>query len=486
MTIQNTATNVVTTTKNESNSLTNKFMGTVGEYTNTAALIQKTGVDPNTLLSDLGADKLVSAYGSTVNKFKSATKAVDDAVGNIQKELESTKQSVAKNLTDQVGSLVNTGTNLTTTPLTFVASTTKNAIDSINLEDADAGFKLSDLSEGTIGKLAELGNDTLGSSASAIKAVTNNLREIKAQATGAVNGILSSVSAEARGIFDPIKSVVDFGKDTLSPNNVAGIIKNNLDFLPNSLQNKITKIAQNSTKNLYDKINKLSNQATGVDNILESIASLESIDTISKRVTDSNGNNIFGLINNGNFDDLVNLVSGANSICGDTGIDPSNLLDFEVNKDLYDLLVGESMNRGSSKILDSLSNCGKYNDSRTTNVVKNKVDMVARNGDVHTLSSAVNAVGSSALYDPEDTLQTLIANMDYDTDKKKTLDELLKTLNIEGFSLVKADSYDGKAISAEKVIALSAKSTGYVDGFLGSTDLRNSVNQAYNKYVVNA
>ena len=486
MAIQNNLGTAVTTAKNEADSLTNKFMNAVGEYTSVSATIQKTGVDPNTLLSDLGADKLVSAYGSTINKFKSATKAVDDIVGNIQSELESAKQSVTKNLNDQLGSILNTDGNLVTTPLTFVSSTTKNSIDSLNLDDADAGFSLSDLSKGTIGKLAELGNDALGSGASAIKAVTDNLREIKSQATGAVNGILSAVSAEARGVFDPIKSVVDFGKDTLSPNNVAGIIKNNLDFLPESWQNKITKVAQDSTKDLYDKINKISNQAAGIENIIEGIASLESIGTIAKRVTDSNGDDIFGLISNGSFDDLVNLVSGAESICGSTGINPSNLLDFEVNKDLYDLLVGESINRGSSKILDSLSNCGKYNDSRTTNVIKNNVDTVARNGDVYTLSSAVKSVGGSSLYDLEDTLQTLVANMDYSTDKKDTLDELLKTLNIEAFDLVKADSYDGDAISAEKVITLSATSTGYVDSFLGSTDLRNAVNQAYNKYVVNA
>lgn len=486
MAIQDTASNVVTTVKNQADSLTNKFMDTVGEYTNVSSLIQKSGVDPNTLLSDLGADRLVSAYGDTVNKFKSATKAVDDIVGNIQSELESAKQSVTKNFTDQIGSILNAGTNLSTTPLTFVASTTKNAIDAINLDDADAGFSLSDLSKGTIGKLAELGNDALGSGASAIKAVTDNLKEIKAQATSSVNGVLSAVSAEARGIFDPIKSVVDFGTDVLNPNNVAGIIKNNLDFLPESLQNKITQVAQDSTKDLYNKINKLSNQAQGIDNILEGVASLESIGTITKRVTDANGNDIAGLISNGSFDDLVRLISGAESICGDTGIDPSDLLDFEVNKDLYDLLISESMNRGSSKILDSLSNCGKYNDTRTTNVIKKNVDSVARKGDVYTLGSAVKAVGSSALYDPTDTLQTLIANMDYDPNKKEALDELLKTLNIENFDLIKADSYTGKAVSAEKVITLSNKSTGYVDSFLGSTDLRNSINQAYNKYVVEA
>mgnify|MGYP005955032197 CR=1 FL=1 len=450
---------------------------------------------------DVVAESAWKSFTNTATKFAKNTGIQDLSLTNIQNAVSKTASTATSNLSDMaggIGKMVNgapteltSGLNSVTKnaeeAVVFVTSTSKKAIDTVNLPLADTLSGITDFTSSQITKISSITGSIVGTASNAVKAVTSTVGGIVNAGIQTGAQILGSVTTAANAVLTPVTNIASTAEQLTNPNNVTAIVKNSVGSLPFGLGDVIANKAGQIAENLHDKVLDIQGKLSSVTDInvqLEKIAGGQA-DTLFN-LSDDNGNYVPGYSSSGSsLKEIGAIAYDIKNLCPelDTGI--NNITNFGDMNTIFDILVNKAMQSNAGRLLQALKDCGKYGTSNTTRVVRQNLNSVAAAGDAYTVSVASELIGNSNINDTKLLAKNTIAYNTYDENTKKEIDDMLTKLDVNYDSLYKDTSYTKTNVyDAQSMIYLANTSTKFIDSKVDK-ETRNTTLNVYNYYTTN-
>ena len=345
-----------------------------------------------------------------------------------------------------------------------------------------------------------------------ITSVTNSLGGAISGATGFVNNnllgpVTSSLSSFGGNITDSLKSVAsNLNTGSLfSSNGSRGLL--NFDSISNSLLSVLpdsakgfisafdtSSIARDVNNFLSEKVSSAANFSRLLGDIVDGTDILNTITSLTgnyNKLVNGDGTGVEFLFGKNKSSAVNTLYDIGASICDK--VNRPSVFDYANNKDLFDLLLQIAKDMGINDLIDQLSSCEKFFDSRSKTVLLNGITSAAASGNVHTVQSITNAVGASNISNAKNILTQTNANMklsytteedkDLSNNKISTYNSLLQANHLTVNNLIEDDSElvikgsKVQVLDANKVTVMSASNTKIVDAAIGS-NLRKLVQAA--------
>ena len=495
----NTATNAAT---NAVNNVTSNIENTLkaAAMSKLTDLMGKTGLSAQSLLN-ADPSSIAKSFTNTATKFTKSTGIQDLSLTNVQDLVSKTASTATSNLSDMaggIGKMVNGAPTELASSLSgvtknaeeavvFVTSTSKKAIDTVNLPLADTLSGITDFTSGQITKISSITGSIVGTASNAVKAVTSTIGGIVNAGVQTGAQILGSVTNVANTVLSPVTNIASAAEQLTNPNNVTAIVKNSVGSLPFGLGDVIANKAGQIAGNLHDKVLDIQGKLSSVTDInaqLEKIAGGQA-DTLFN-LSDENGNYVSGYSSSGSSLKEVGAIAyDIKNLCPelDTGI--NNIVNFGDLNTIFDILVNKAMQSNAGRLLQALKDCGKYGTSNTTRVVRQNLNSVAAAGDAYTVSVASEFIGNSNINDTKLLAKNTIAYNTYDENTKKEIDDMLTKLDVNYDSLYKDTSYTKTNVyDAQSMIYLANTSTKFIDSKVDK-ETRNTTLNVYNYYKTN-
>ena len=452
---------------------------TISEQLNSFGMSAKSLLD-----SDIAS--VVKSLPSTAGNFLSDAFKKNESLTNLASKVTEKAEEDAKEF-DTLAKSIAKQVNDASKNVTFITSATKQSIGNVDLPFGTTGLDLSKASTNTLKKIQELANTSGASSVlETAKSAKNSIADILTASKSKGAELLKEGKDLAKDIYSPIASVNSAVSQTLNVNNWKKIVAENTEFLPAPLQSLVNKQASNVLGNLSQKTKKITSITSGIDNITGKMANLNNFDSVYNLITDPTGNKKYGHGDGLGLDLISSLYNDASQICPNVGL--SDLYDYGAYKDLYDLLVKDSIDNQMADLLGQILNCNnsaKFNDARTKEILKSGVDKAATNGDPFSINAIFNShtLSLDDVANAKDIALKLTTNLKDSTDisVQAEYNSVMSKLGFSNTSKVVADNCYSAAISCEK-LNLVGNNTGIVSSIINDDDTRQSAFVLYQKY----
>ena len=339
-------------------------------------------------LTDLNISDIAKSLPNTASNFISSTAKKSETLTNItskvndlanknNQEFSTLSKSIAKQVNDASKNV------------TFVTSATKQSIGNVDLPFGSSGLNLDKASANTLKKIQEIsgtdGTNALETAKSARSAIADVLTSAKSKGAN----LLKSGRDIAASVYKPVASVTNDITGYTNVNNWKRMVAENTKFLPSSLQKVVNQKAFSKLNELSTKTKSISNITSGIDNITGKMANLNNFGSVYSLITDPTGNKKYGF-SNGNLglDILGDMYNDASRLCPNAKM--TDLYEYGSYKDLYDLLINESIDKQMADLLRKMLNCDsstKFDDKRTVSILANGMETAANNGDPFTINA---------------------------------------------------------------------------------------------------
>lgn len=188
-------------------------------------------------------------------------------------------------------------------------------------------------------------------------------------------------------------------------------------------------------------------------------------------ITNNEGFPVYGYPTTVSYSTADGLSRMANSLCGTSLKD---LFDFGLNKNLFNMLLQAVLGNGISGLLDDLLGCAKYVDNMSKQQVSDYLPTLASNGDLNSVTSAFNGIGSGSISGVESSLRTLSRSTSYSTSNVNGIKGLVNTSSSFD-KLFKTNTSIGSGYDTRYMTGTNASSTKTLGALLG-TDTVNMAN----------
>ena len=474
----------------------------------------KNGVADGVSLAEQSISDVLSSATSSVKSFfktdEEKTKA--QAVLNSPKADKGKKEANTKieSLSGDDQSAIAKPVSFITQTIAQVTASTKSESKSTSQEELPLVGELAKAAEAldagsiaeAIKKISNELNSNIGKSALSLQSLVNDTRDMvdsavkesKGTIEGAINSIKEKVTGcdnSPNGIVSSFVSTVKSGiASTLGFNNAflettsqlltvgksigstvasafPGTIGKNLSALNDAFFNKTANDLMNSKIGRAATIMQKLNGICSSDDVMSIMAKLGGV---YGENTDSVGN-ILGGQGSASASVSSKLYELAKSLC--PGVTNNSGVNFALNKDSYDILLGLTADLGLSDLLSQLANCGSasnYFDQRSMSVLRSKLPSVALSGNATSMKTVVETVGAKSVPDILKNLKVLVGNMNNESAKTQANDvkELLNMCKTSTTELVDSGCDVVKALSAKNVSLMSSSNTKVVDSAIGS------------------
>lgn len=451
------------------------------------------------LLGDISS-QLTSKFPGVGDLFgESPVGKLTNVVPEAYKGTQETNTKINSLTADESAAITNP-VAFVTQPLNSMVSNIAQTASAINIPDIGnflSGESLSDMS-------AALGSNFNPSNIlDSITSVTNSLNGAISGATGFVTNnllgpVTSSLSSFSGNITDSLKSVTSvIGSGSLvSINGSDGLL--NFDSISDSLLNVLpdpvkgfisvfdtSAIAKDINSFLSEKVSSAAHFTRLLGDIADGADVLNMITSLTgnyNKLVNGDGTGVEFLFGKNKSSAINTLYDIGGMVCDK--INRPSVSDFSNNKDLFDLLLKIANDMGINDLIDQLSSCEKFFDSRSKNVLLNGITSAAAAGNVHTVQSITKAVGTSNISNAKNILTQTNANMklNYSTDDEKdlskskvsTYNNLLQANHLTVNKLIEDDNElviggsKVQVLDANKVTVMSASNTEIVDAAIGS------------------
>lgn len=423
--------------------------------------------------------------------------------------LTSTKGDAAKGPKEadsKIKSLASDASAAIATPVAFISKPIADTIKGIDTLSQGTGLKdyLSSMNSTELSNLAK----SIGSPITSSDGVLNSIIQTTNSLADTFKQIPDSLSSMKNAVLAPIASTIDSFTGTLKSGignlltSVSGstglsdlisagsnLTNSVLSLLPNSLSKYIQ---ASSTAFLESTLNSLvGNKLDSFNHILSLLSGNFSSETLLSKLLglgDSSNypNTITSSTNNSSTSASItnSLYGAAKTICAKVSTPRST--SFQINKDLYDLLMDMAADFGLSDLIRQLANCtsafdditGKsrrspeedvrpYMDERTVMLLQSKTRSIAMRGDTETYKTVQDVITVPQIKELKKDMIVLTANMQA-TDKNITnYDAILAQNLLTKESLIYADDIaTNKVINGPVTAAMCATDTTIVDSVL--------------------
>jgi hypothetical protein len=456
-----------------------------------ASSIVKNSISPGSAVN-ASADFGVSSYGKSLDNFTNSTLALNTKVGNWTSETTKSITNLSSSLTESLNAYSASAQNFSKEGLSFVASLTNKAIDGINLSSIGSSFDLSSLGSGQLSKLVNEAGGTISSTIDAVKTITKSVSDTISTGKKAINTTLKSVTEAGKAIIEPVTSTLNTLKNVTDPNNISGLVKSNLSFLPDSITNKIASSASEAVSGINERITSIANTVNGATNFLDGFSSLDkltrSLNLNYNSITNSSGSAIYNYSGyRGTCSDLASLVSTSTYVCPNSANSIEGYTDYANLKDTFDLLLDNASKNGAASVVNGLlSSCDNaYADTRSSAILINNLNTIVAKGDLATFEAVAMNTEGSTITNSRLNITATIANSSI-TDSTKALssiNNILSKCKLTSNDLIRSsDSTDKLPIySAAQITALSNSKTGYINSVVNEDQLKTVLN-VYSAY----
>lgn len=415
-------------------------------------------------------EDLKNSLDSSSKQFAASGLVENANLGSTKIDVTAAKKVADENFKKLANSLSGTtSASAIKAPVSFVTSTSQQAIEPSGLASIASQLDLSKFTSSELTKLKDMTGLTELTSESVISSLTSKIGSIQGDFAKNSSLLTDQMQAGDPGALMGLPS--DMLNTPITPdiNSLPSTAKN---YLPPEIKSAIGYIGNRTTSQLDGKISTITNKLSSVANIGKSLGSILGLGGTYPEATDANGNPIPGLAGNDmGYGQITSLYRDARNIC--TNIDLLNLLEYGNLKDVYDVLVNAALNGGLANLVKQLMNCTAFVDDRTGYIMQQNVANTSYRGDIFTLNAIQDQVGVSGIKSPLKTARTVAANMDYDSNSANEYDSFLASHSLTRNDLVKDDIGPDGTISTQMVGFLSAKDTKLVDTIL-SKDTRNT------------
>lgn len=291
----------------------------------------------------------------------------------------------------------------------FVASSNKKGVDNSQSPLATLGANLTKLKNKTCDKFAELAGpvDNLKKAAANVKKTVVGTVQ-SAFKTGAA--ITKTISNTVSSVLSPAKSLITTARNLTNPNNIQDTVSGALDFLPFGLGDMVGKVARNEAAKYNTKLGMLESRVNGIDSLGTKLQGLMMYNKDSPELLNDGGKLILGLATGDvSKKDLDQLYKAATGYCNN--VSTPSYLEFGNNKLVYETLLKQALNSGSSSLVSQLANCGKYFSNETKKNIADEFIASAKKGDVTSLNAMVDIAGKGLVEDPKELVRTLGTNL---------------------------------------------------------------------------
>lgn len=436
-------------------------------------------------LMDSDIASVVKSLPSTAGNFLSSAFKQNESLTDLSskvselteknnKEFSTLSKSIAKQINDASKNV------------TFVTSATKQSIGNVELPFGSTGLNLEKASSNTLKKIQELANTDGKNALETAKSAKSAIADVLASTKSKGASLLNDVKDSAKDIYSPLANINNSVSQVIDPNNWKKIVKENTEFLPSPLQSFITKQASTQLNKLSQKTKKISSITGSIDNITSKVANINNFDSVYNLITDPTGNKKYGHGDGLGLDIIASLYNDASQICPSTRL--SELYDYGTYKDLYDILVKESIDNKMADLLGQMLDCNssaKLKDKRTESLLQDGIVAAAKNGDPFTVDTILNDHGLSldSVANAKNVALSLTTNLkdSSDTNVQATYNTVMTKLGFNNTKEVVSDNAYKDAISCEK-LTLVSNNPGIVKSVVNDDDTVQSAAVVYSKY----
>lgn len=453
----------------------------------------------NSSLSSLtsGLSSFSSLFTSNALTGILTTSKVDAAKG--PKEADSKIKSLAS---DASSALAN--------PVAFISKPVNDAIKGIDTLSQGTGLKdyLTSMNSTEISNLAKSTGNSITSSSDVLDAVVNSTNSL----ASSLKSIPDSLSAMTKKITAPITSSLNSFSSTIKSGISSSLLSSLQTTTTNSLissgsnltnavigllPNSLTKYIQKSTTSyLESTMNSLvGDKLTSYNHILSLLSGNFSSDTLLEKLLNLGDSSKYpktlstSTNSSSTSSDITTAVyNAAKTIC--TNVSTPASTSFQLNKDLYDLLMDIAAEYGLSDLIKQLSNCTtvadtlststlstlstrettvpqEYMDERTVTVLQNKTRDIAMKGDSETYKTIQEVITASQVKEAHLDMVVLAANMSDEQFNLDNFDTILQKNNLTKDDLIYLDNIgEEQIIDGVTASAMCASNTTIVDGVL--------------------
>jgi len=335
----------------------------------------------------ISQDAAQFANSKLQDTIQSIIQKADVGLSSIYPDLSKKQESMLGNLSGDTSSAVED-------PISFITNTSDNSISGIDFGSPSTSM-LSGLGGGTLDKLTS----RIGSSITSDFSLTNSISSLTSTIQDGIAGAKSIMPIVNMLQSNPIAAAVTLVSGTAAS-----------DMLPNFISDTIYDI-----KSIFSDF--------GLDELIYDLADLfKAGDDVYGLLTDQNCQNIPGM-NGMNYNQLMNMLNAAKMICSNFNNSKYNdLINFDKNKNIYDMLLLNMMKQGMYGGLEDLvncSNCDNYFDDRSVSLMSNSLPFLANNGDLNTFMTVQQIIGNSNISNVDYLLYQLAINGNYNTQQSR-------------------------------------------------------------------
>lgn len=450
-------------------------------------------------LSNLGANPLGVLGSSLGDLTATVTNAVSTAFGTVNETIGALTSNLGaiangpKEVLSQIESLAADSAEALSSPVSFITRATNDVLQGTGMEQVLGKTQdwLKDMDGDLLGKIGSatgLGNilSTDGLK-NAISKATNEL----AKGFGGVDGLFGDVKSVlnnagdylgsfATGIADTIDSVAGSILPTGILKGVHNITDDIRDLVPDKmgdwlasksekfLDKAISKATDTVSKNIAHAISKV----TGVgisDTILTDI--MKGLYSNGNRGMNgavmSDGTTLYPKAGNNSTQVIDKLYEAARGIC--SNVQPLGYIDYDRNKDTFDLLATLAAKLGLTDLLEQLRQCANANnlyfDSRTIQSLASTIRDIAMDGNPFSFGTVVETAGVSNVSDPATEYKILGANLPNDSGYRDEYYSVGNRIGICTDDVLRSSASTAKnsVISGRDAIFMGAGNNGVVE-----------------------
>lgn len=479
----------------------NAAAGAVDSAKNTAqGLIDSLsgGLSSSSILG-IPADIVRSAFKNSSLNFIDNNILANTQLGNFSTGLSDQINQFTSAMRTATASFSEGAANLQRQGLTFIASTTRQMIDGIDLPGLEDIGSFANQGIGQLGRLASLGGDALKSVGDGLKAVTSTVGAAFTAGKQALNTVVNSVVAPigqvGSAILSPAMDIAQTAYTLTDPRFANALVQSNLSFLPGPLRDiagyKAAQMVSNLTGDFHAKAANILNKTYALDTIF-GVASTGNI--LEGLYNTGNGYGSYGPINNpynyqvtgsggtyvhgvssyqGSASEYSQMANAVRTLCGNANI-YEDYYNYSDDRDLFDMLLQAAMQTNAGQLIQALLNCtgsdnnSSYYTGRSTNVIRNNISNVAVSGDTYTYKTLLENKGQEVITDPKKDALALFVNARYDKEAKQDLDDILDNLGYTKEDLITTNEKIGNhsILDSAKVTLIQKAEKAYQSDFL--------------------
>lgn len=504
--IISSATGAISTVTDAISSATGMVNGLLSDLMNGLNI----GASPFSVLSS-DLSNLVQSATSTVTDIVSS---VDDTIGDLTSNLSSLAAGPLE-VASQIKSLGASAAEALASPVAFVTKSVDSVLEGVN--------NLPELMGKGTDWLEDMGSDLLGniskatgvdvtdvdSLKNAIKSASESFSSglaggkdlfdsVSNSISGVINGAEDFIGSLATSIGDTYNAIAGQGTGIIDSvlNNVSDIVDNVTSYLPDEIgdwiSSKSDSFLQDASNSLKDKLNNniasVITKVTGVgisnDAVGAILKNLYSHGTSNTGLTTSDGGSLYPKIGNTQASAVDKLYAAAASLCAN--VKAPEYVNYDQNKDLYDLLLGLAAKYGLADLIAQLRECAEagdmYFDERTVLLLIDALDTAAADGNPFVADEILKTVAISQVPKLTDALKKLGANLADDFGITGKYEDFLNEAGIKIIDLLRYDTSSSSTralinyseldptevvLSANDVVVMSATTTKVVDKAIG-------------------